>query len=745
MATTQTALATNNYVLVRDSKTNAQHLYQFDATAAQPFTQIDHEADSNIHSRSHLAQMGGYLLQWQATGSATDEPAYSYSLMSLQPTKSSSPMVGATIHSGTWPKHKFWGYRSKYSENPNEYLDLKLIPMGSFLLSLIPAKGRGTYELWNFDPYFDASLPFDPLPESYTDQGGFALIQAGHTLLPIGNYVLDRLPDGKSFRLWSFDPAQYPPLALPAVQEGLWHDIDASHELIVADDYLLDVQLDKGLYRVWRFDPTNTNVLSEVVSQGDLPKGINASSLLTFIQAPVAPPAARVETVGSMDYMRQNIQHVVYYMLESRSFDNVCGWLYDKDPNKCRFVGGDQAFAGASTEHFNLNDNGDKVFVSQFNNGKLSHKKDWHLEALDEDPFHDTTDNLIQMFTDPGDYWQRQTPNMGGFVLNTSDPGVMQTYSAVQMPVLNGLAKQFAVSDQWFCSMPGGTDVNRAFSVSGSAFNKLGTWEGGNPYKYWPYAPHRQSIWKLLWSHGIQDWKIYTAGLWEECIFTYQLYLEGQIPSVDSAVAETVEWLAVKPKDQPLDYNTDYLASMSQFLADAKAGNLPKFSYLEPIWCGADTSTSYHPGGDIIPGEIALNEIYNALRQSPAWDNTLLVVTFDKNNGIYDHVAPPYANKPWPHDMNNGFGYDLMGPRVPAIFASPWIEANTVIRSGQDTPFDSTSFAATLLEWFGIPKTLWALGDRIAAAPTFEQVFQATKARQESPTFRPAHDGTFSE
>ena len=45
---------------------------------------------------------------------------------------------------------------------------------------------------------------------------------------------------------------------------------------------------------------------------------------------------------------------------------------------------------------------------------------------------------------------------MGGFVWNNGSPQVMQTYTPEQLPVLNGLAKEFAISDAWFCSMPSG-------------------------------------------------------------------------------------------------------------------------------------------------------------------------------------------------------------------------------------------------------------------------------------------------
>ena len=270
---------------------------------------------------------------------------------------------------------------------------------------------------------------------------------------------------------------------------------------------------------------------------------------------------------------------------------------------------------------------------------------------------------------------------MGGFILNNANAQVMETFSPEQLPVLNGLARNFGISDRWFCSIPGGTDVNRAFSLTGSAFNKLGTWEGGNAYKYWPDSPHRQSIWKVLWSQGITDWKIYNSVLWEDCVFTYQLYLKGQIPTVDANPSE-------------------FMADIDQFKKDALNGDLPAFSYLEPAWIAPSGATSYHPGGDLVPAETALNEIYEAIKNGPGWDETLLIVTFDKNNGIYDHVAPPYARKPWPNDLNNGFAYDLWDQEFHRSWYLPGLRNS--LFSGQKVIFPSIQRPSPPLCWIGL-------------------------------------------
>lgn len=710
-----------DFLICRNQKDDTYTLYRVDPKAETLFTPIQLSADASFDRTWRMAQVGGYLLQWSPLCTQHGGEGYQFNLVEFDP-ESSNPLSAAVVESGFWKKTKFWGnYRHSYSNNPDEGQNLDLTPMTSFILSMIPAKGRGTFELWNFDPQGILDFKPDPLPAPYSPQNGFPLIKSGHTLIPMGNYVLDLLPDRKSFRLWSFDPQLETPLSLPVVQEGCWDKVAENSELTAIGSHVLEWHPARGSYRLWGFDPEHPDVLTGPVREGTLPSAIGADAILSGYQPRMPVQAQRAGTPGTIDFMRSKIRHVVYYMLESRSFDNVCGWLYENGDSGCHFIGSQEPFEGASAENYNY-DGDNKVFVSKYQDGKLSPQ--WDLVALDQDPFHDTTDNLQQMFSEEPGYWGRATPDMGGYILNNANPQVMETFSPEQLPILNGLARHFGISDRWFCSVPGGTDVNRAFSVTGSAFNMLGTWEGGSIYANWPESSHRQSIWKTLWSHGITDWKIYNSVLWENVVFTYQLYLQGQVPSVDA---------------NP----TQYLSSIDQFKQDARHGNLPAFSYLEPAWIAPKGATSYHPGGDLVPGERELNEIYEAVKSGPGWENTLLIITFDKNGGIYDHVAPPYAKKPWPNDLNNGFAYDLMGPRVPTIMVSPWIRQQSVIRAEGDIPFDSTSFAATLLDWFGIPKPLWGLGDRIDAAPTFETVFQADQPRTDAPTLTPPYDKSF--
>lgn len=708
-----------SFVISRSPLDDAYGLWSFDADATELLTPVPLDPGVHMDRHQHLAPLGGYVLAWGPPQTGSDGTGIPYRLMAWDST-SKDPLNVPPLQQGVWSvEKKFFGYRAKYSFKTDQAGLIQLLPFTSFVMSVIPAAGRGTYELWNFDPCPGTPLEADPIEHKYTSQEAFQTIQDGHELVPLANYCLDRDLATGTLRLWSFDPQNPSPLSFPEVRAGL-PEFPASQRLVVVGEQVLAWSPEDLSYTLWQFDPGQATPLGVLpVRNGTLPAGFSSATTLTGFEPRIPVSAAASAAPGSLDFMRERIKHVVFYMLESRSFDNVLGWLYEKGQEGIHFVGSNEPFAGASTDDFNDAD-GKRFNVSKYEGGVLSDRFD--LNVPTQDPFHGYADALVQMFNkvEPG-YPGRATPNMGGFVENNVSGEVMQTFSREQMPVLNGLAGSFAVSDAWFSSMPGGTDVNRAFSIGGSGLDELYTFEGGAAYDSWPTLPHRQSIWKLLWSYGITDWRIYWSVQWMKAVFTYQLFLKGQIPTVDANVADYV---------QPID----------QFKKDAAAGTLPAFSYLEPVWIAPNGTTSYHPGADIVPGEKALNDIYQALAQGPKWEETLFVVTFSKNGGVYDHVPPQYARKPWPNDCVSGFEYDLLGPRVPAILVSPWVEEKTVFRSGGETPFDSTSFAATLLHWLGIPRGQWRLGDRMDAAPTFESAIRCETPRKVAPTFEPPWD-----
>ncbi|AJY09760.1 phosphoesterase family protein [Burkholderia dolosa AU0158] len=148
-------------------------------------------------------------------------------------------------------------------------------------------------------------------------------------------------------------------------------------------------------------------------------------------------------------------------------------------------------------------------------------------------------------------------------------------------------------------------------------------------------------------------------------------------------------------------YGTRYVGishPFSAFLSDAAAGTLPSFCMVDPRFAGElqGLSADDHPHADIRDGQAFLNQVYDALRTSPTWSRTLMIVVYDEWGGFLDHVVPPVR----PISNNElAVGNDgKLGFRVPLALLGPRVRAGTVTRY----PFDPSSIHA-LLQWrFGL-------------------------------------------
>ncbi len=72
---------------------------------------------------------------------------------------------------------------------------------------------------------------------------------------------------------------------------------------------------------------------------------------------------------------------------------------------------------------------------------------------------------------------------MNGFVHDTILNGLNETnpvsmFDNSTAPIINTLAAEFAVFDKWFCSLPGPTDPNRGFAMSGTSMGMITNFNG---------------------------------------------------------------------------------------------------------------------------------------------------------------------------------------------------------------------------------------------------------------------------
>jgi len=125
------------------------------------------------------------------------------------------------------------------------------------------------------------------------------------------------------------------------------------------------------------------------------------------------------------------------------------------------------------------------------------------------------------------------------------------------------------------------------------------------------------------------------------------------------------------------------------FLAAAAAGQLPQVSFVDPRFLdeASGSSGDDHPKADIRAGEQFLNQVYEAVRTSPNWRNTVLVINYDEWGGFFDHVVPGSAP-----DVSSATA--LRGFRVPALVISPLARRGYVAHN----TYDHTS-VLKMIEW----------------------------------------------
>ncbi|HUN42139.1 MAG TPA: alkaline phosphatase family protein [Acetobacteraceae bacterium] len=371
------------------------------------------------------------------------------------------------------------------------------------------------------------------------------------------------------------------------------------------------------------------------------------------------------------------IEHVVVLMLENRSFDCMLGWLY---PDRADFDG----LHGGESNPWHRED-GTVEQVPVWNDDSMSADAACIPNPDPGELFDDMTMQIFGLHPDGA-------ARMDGFVDNylrqpdqktRPDPrAVMHCFVPEQLPVLSLLARSFGVSDRWFASAPCETWPNRLFVHTGTGGGQVNNAAIQRPF----ILP---TVFRRLARRG-RRWRVYFH----------------DVPQT-AALASLWPWIP-----------THFRFFDPEFGIDAANGMLPHYSFIEPRYYPNlmldRIPNDAHPPHNVAYAEQLLAQVYNAVRNSPAWERTLLLIVFDEHGGCFDHVPPPAA-VPAGLPARNGFRFDRYGPRVPAVVVSPYVPGGSVVRPPSDgPPFDHTSIIATLDRLFDLGTPL---SPRVARAP----------------------------
>ncbi|WP_430409954.1 alkaline phosphatase family protein [Kordia sp.] len=309
-------------------------------------------------------------------------------------------------------------------------------------------------------------------------------------------------------------------------------------------------------------------------------------------------------------------------------------------------------------------------------------------------------------------WYKEELPPKSGLKIVSKFPGtvpsdIMGMYTPDLLPILSNLAKGYAVCDQYHCSVPSETLPNRAFMHMATSQGNL--YDEEKRYS----AP---SIFKHLSNNG-HTWGIFGYEAKKEP-YTFNFCADISTPE------KTTETIGLT-----IPTGCQY-GKYTKFEEALQNGTLPDYTFLEPSW--GSYGNSQHPNYDVSLGEDYILKIYNAIRESDYWENTLFIINYDEHGGCYDHVTPPTgAAQPNAASVNEptGFKFDRFGVRVPCILISPWIEAGTVYRTKSDVPLDHTSILKTIEVLFN----LTPLTARDAAAADMLDVLTLETARTDNP------------
>ncbi len=273
--------------------------------------------------------------------------------------------------------------------------------------------------------------------------------------------------------------------------------------------------------------------------------------------------------------------------------------------------------------------------------------------------------------------------------------------SVNQIPSLYALAQNFVICDNWFSSLPGPTWPNRLFAMGGSSAGlddsptpgQIKKWETVSGFTYQNNI--KGSFFDLLSANKL-NWRIYNDDT-DLFVTNKPGILEGGSFAIASGLKGINFW----------DIN-----SLANFATDLQ-GNYPyQYTWIEPNYGNAASDTysngsSQHPMDSLAAGDNLVAFVYNTIRNSPLWDQSVLIITYDEHGGFYDHVAPPTAVAPGdpqtPGLNTNGFNFTNYGVRVPAVIVSPMVRENNI----DHTLYDHTSILRTVENMFNTnPKYL---------------------------------------
>ena len=316
----------------------------------------------------------------------------------------------------------------------------------------------------------------------------------------------------------------------------------------------------------------------------------------------------------------EDVEHIVFLMQENRSFDHYFGTLRGVrgfgDPRPVSLPSGSRCGTSPTATATSC-----RFVPARANLG---------LQFLEDTP-HGWTDTHAAWNGGKYDQW---VPNKGRTT--------MAYLTRRDIPFHYALADAFTICDAYHCSLLGPTDPNRYHMWTGWVGNDG---PGGGPVLNnaeagydWTTYPER------LEQAGI-SWKIYqdigegldAAGFWG---WTDDPYIGNYGDNSLLYFHQYQNALPGQPLYEKARTGTNIAVSGTLFdvlREDVRQNKLPQVS-----WIVAPEAFSEHPNWPANYGAWYVSQVLDALTSNPeVWSKTALFITYDENDGFFDHLVPP--------------------------------------------------------------------------------------------------------
>ena len=344
-----------------------------------------------------------------------------------------------------------------------------------------------------------------------------------------------------------------------------------------------------------------------------------------------------------------DIKHVVLLMQENRSFDHYFGTLRGVrgfgDPTAIRLPNGRPVWYQPDPS------NPDGYLLPYRLNTQISAAQAVPSLSHAWGPQHSAWDGGKM------DNWVPAHQAADGA---TNGPYTMGYYTREDIPFQYALADAFTLFDAYHCSVMGPTGPNRTMWMSGTidpnglAGGPSLTTSGKNGEFSWMTYPER------LQAAGV-SWKFYheTSGnTGINPLLFFKQYSDAQ-------------------PGNPLHDNAIANSPAGSFEYDVAHDQLPTVSWILPL-----PKFNEHPNNSPAAGATFVASKIDALASNPeVWAKTVFILSYDENDGLFDHVVPPTPPAGTPDEFvtltsqtgTAGDGLPIgLGFRVPCIIVSPW-------------------------------------------------------------------------